>query len=282
MLLPRVITAIVLLLILWLVIWAGPIAFALAMAIAFGLALYEWLRIGSLGPVPAALVAAVEMIAQFSLYWAGALEKLSWFLWVATGLVTLAWLVILGIELMSRQTGFKVSVPQCLLSAVVFVPAAYLSLLYLYEWGSWVMVLSVLLIVWGADISAYFCGRAFGRTKMCPAISPNKTNEGALGAYVIVIFFFLMTYLLCDQRDIVFTNYVFDHLGFTAGLIIVALFVALSIAGDLWESMLKRLAGIKDSSHLLPGHGGFFDRLDACLPILPASVFILLSTLLLK
>ena len=68
----RVATAVVLLLILWFAIWAGPLAFAGVMAICFGLVLYEWLRIGNLGPVPAALIAAIEMISQFSLYWAQA------------------------------------------------------------------------------------------------------------------------------------------------------------------------------------------------------------------
>ena len=87
----------------------------------------------------------------------------------------LAWFAIFFTELAHRKNGFKVSVRTCLVSAVTFVPAAYLSLLYLYEIGDWVMVLSVLLIVWGADISAYFSGRAWGKHPMAPAISPKKT-----------------------------------------------------------------------------------------------------------
>ena len=120
------------------------------------------LRMGGLGPVPAILVAAVEMITQFSLYWAGALPRMEWFLFIIDGAVMLAWFAIFFTELAHRKNGFKVSVRTCLVSAVTFVPAAYLSLLYLYEIGDWVMVLSVLLIVWGADISAYFSGRAWG------------------------------------------------------------------------------------------------------------------------
>ena len=110
---------------------------------------------------------------------------------------------------------------------------------------------------------------------MAPAISPNKTIEGAVGAYVIVIVFFLLTYWFCVQEN-VFTNLVFDYIGFFWGVIILAGLVALSIAGDLCESMLKRLVGIKYSSNLLPGHGGFFDRLDASLPVLPAACWIVL------
>ena len=249
------------------------------MAICFGLVLYEWLRIGNLGPVPAALIAAIEMISQFSLYWAQALPKMDWFLFIVNGVVMVAWGVIFFAELFHRYNGFKVNVLTCLTTAVIFVPSAYLSLLWLYEAGSWVLVLSVFLIVWGADICAYFCGRAWGKHKMCPAISPNKTWEGAIGAYVIVIIFFILTWWFCDQKN-VFTNFVFEHAGFVWGLIVLAGLIALSIAGDLWESMLKRLAGIKDSSHMLPGHGGFFDRMDASLPVLPAATWIMLAILL--
>ena len=275
MLMKRVITAIVLLIIFSAAIAFGPLSFAGVMAIAIGAVLFEWLRMAGLGPRPALLVAAVEMVTQFSLYWAGALPRMQWFLFVVNGCIMVAWFVIFFAELFHRETGFKVKVAPCLWAAVTFVPAAYLSLLYLYEVGDWVMVLSVFLIVWGADISAYFCGRAWGKHKMAPAISPNKTIEGAVGAYVIVIVFFLLTYWFCVQEN-VFTNLVFDYIGFFWGVIILAGLVALSIAGDLWESMLKRLVGIKDSSNLLPGHGGFFDRLDASLPVLPAACWIVL------
>ena len=177
MLMLRVITACVLLAILLLAIWIGPLAFAGVMAIAFGAVLFEWLRMTGLGPVPAIVVASVEMITQFSLYWAGALPRMSWFLFLVNGAVMIAWFVIFFAELFHRDTGFHVTVRQSLIAAVVFVPSAYLSLLWLYEAGDWVLVLSVLLIVWGADISAYFCGRAWGKHKLCRAISPNKTWE---------------------------------------------------------------------------------------------------------
>lgn len=275
MLLTRVITAAVLLLILIVSIWLDPLAFAGVMAVAFGATLYEWLRIGGLGPRPALLVAAVEMVTQFSLYWAGGLPRMSWFLFAVNGLIMVAWFVIFIVELFHRHSGFKVSQRQCLWSAVTFVPAAYLSLLWLFEVGDWILVLSVLLIVWGADISAYFCGRAWGKHAMAPAISPKKTIEGAVGAYLIVIIFFVLTYVFCVQPN-VFTNFLFDRVGFVWGVVTLALLVALSISGDLWESMLKRLVGIKDSSNLLPGHGGFFDRMDASLPVLPAATFIIL------
>lgn len=275
----RLATAAVLLVILSLSIGAGPLWFAGVMAVAFGLALYEWLRIGNLGPVPAALIASIEMIAQFSLYASGAMPKMDWFLFFVDGVVMIAWFVIFFLELFHRENGFKVNVAQCLWSAVIFVPAAYLSFLWLTEQGTWVLVLSVMLIIWGADICAYFCGRAWGKHRLCPAISPKKTWEGVLGAYVIVIIFFVLCYWFCDQK-IVFTNFIFERAGFGWGLVILAVLIALSIAGDLWESMLKRLAGIKDSSNLLPGHGGFFDRMDSTMPVMPAATWMMLAVLL--
>ena len=162
---------------------------------------------------------------------------------------------------------------------MVFVQAAYLSFLWLNEQGTWVLVLSVMLIIWGADICAYFCGRAWGKHKLCPAISPKKTWEGVIGAYVIVIVFFLLCYWFCDQK-VVFTNFIFERAGFGWGVVILAILIALSIAGDLFESMLKRLAGIKDSSNLLPGHGGFFDRMDSSMPVIPAATWMMLAVLL--
>ena len=94
MLLTRVITAVVLLLVLALSIWTGPLAFAAVMAIAFGATLFEWLRIGGLGGRPALLLSVVEMVAQYSLYLAGGLQKMEWFLLLANGLVMAAWTVI--------------------------------------------------------------------------------------------------------------------------------------------------------------------------------------------
>ena len=120
----RVATAVVLLLILWFAIWSGPLAFAGVMAICFGLVLYEWLRIGNLGPVPAARIAAIEMISQFSLYWAQALPKMDWFLFIVNGVVMVAWGVIFFAELFHLYNGIKVNELTCLTTAEILEPSA--------------------------------------------------------------------------------------------------------------------------------------------------------------
>lgn len=122
------------------------------------------------------------------------------------------------------------------------------------------LLLAAMALVWVADIAAYFTGRAFGRRKLAPSISPGKTWEGAAGAVVgVLVYGFAVAPLLPALPDI-------GPLAFAA---ILLLLTALSILGDLFESLAKRQAGIKDSSQLLPGHGGILDRIDSQTSTLP-------------
>lgn len=126
-----------------------------------------------------------------------------------------------------------------------------------------VRLLALIAVVWIADTSAYFAGRAFGRRKLAPAISPGKTWEGVFGAVVVVgVYYGLLWWAiapaaLAGQR-------LLDAI--TVGVILV-----LSVEGDLFESWLKRRAGVKDSGTLLPGHGGILDRIDGLVAALPAA-----------
>jgi phosphatidate cytidylyltransferase len=135
-------------------------------------------------------------------------------------------------------------------------------------------VLSLLLVVWLADIGAYFAGKAFGKHKLAPSISPGKTWEGALGGWLAVIVVALVAALTRVFEPTLFLA-LLEHLGSARALIALTLLVAFSIVGDLFESMLKRQAGVKDSSGLLPGHGGVLDRIDALLPVLPLAMLLL-------
>jgi phosphatidate cytidylyltransferase len=132
-------------------------------------------------------------------------------------------------------------------------------------------------VVWVADIAAYFAGKAFGKHKLAPAISPGKTWEGVAGALIGVsllwggLFTGISTRfqwpVAIDMRD-----------AFVPGLAVFLALAAVSIFGDLFESWMKRGAGLKDSSGLLPGHGGVLDRIDAltaCLPIACALMLVL-------
>jgi phosphatidate cytidylyltransferase len=118
-----------------------------------------------------------------------------------------------------------------------------------------------------ADTSAYFCGRAWGRTKLAPRISPGKTWEGVLGAYVGVVLLAVGCYALAMDRSLPMNVFA---LAFFACML-----ASLSIEGDLFESWLKRQAGMKDSGNILPGHGGLLDRLDGLTASLPLAALFL-------
>ncbi len=126
------------------------------------------------------------------------------------------------------------------------------------------LVLFVCLIVWTADSAAYFSGRSFGKRKMAPAVSPNKTIEGLTGGVVGAL---IVAWLFAQWFDIHFAN------PFIMAVTIL-LTVVFSVLGDLVESMFKRVAGIKDSSHIIPGHGGVLDRVDSLTSAFPVFAFL--------
>ncbi len=156
------------------------------------------------------------------------------------------------------------------------VPAAGGALLAAYDRGVGYL-LSMLAVVWVADIAAYFVGRAVGGPRLAPGISPGKTWSGAAGGVVGVLV--LLVGLAWwgqygGQRNLAADLVlVWGWAGMLAWGLLLA---GLSIAGDLFESLLKRRAGRKDSSGLLPGHGGVLDRIDAVLPVAPAAMLLVL------
>ncbi len=153
-------------------------------------------------------------------------------------------------------------------------------------WSAWLAIaharviginflLSVLCLVWMADVAAYFGGRAFGHRKLAPSISPGKSWEGVWSGMVGVLFLASL-WIWIDSRFNVDGPSLYTRLwlafglpGTTAALLALC---GLSVVGDLIESLVKRAAGAKDSSQLLPGHGGVLDRVDALLPVVPAAM----------
>jgi phosphatidate cytidylyltransferase len=134
-------------------------------------------------------------------------------------------------------------------------------------------LLSAMAIVWVADIGAYFAGKALGKHKLAPSISPGKSWEGAIGGWLAVLLLAGASAALPALSD-TFAPRVLAKWGWAGFGIVMTLMVAASIVGDLFESQLKRRAGMKDSSNLLPGHGGVLDRIDALIPTLPLAVLV--------
>ena len=136
-------------------------------------------------------------------------------------------------------------------------------------------LLSVFCLVWAADIGAYFGGRTWGRRKLAPSISPGKSWEGVWSGLVTVLLVAGL-WILADRHGIADSPSLYSRLwsglGPLGALVALVALVAMSVTGDLVESLIKRQAGVKDSSQLLPGHGGVLDRVDALLPVLPLAM----------
>ena len=250
---------------------AGRVVLDAVLAVVLGAAAFEWLRLAQ-HPVIACVVAAGGFAAAlFAVQEVGSGlggEALLALLVVACA----AWLAIVTLELRGAQRGARVPHALSTLLALVLLAAAWFALMRLTD-GGFVYLLSVLVIVWLADIAAYFAGRRWGRRKLAPAISPGKTWAGVGGAVAAVLAVALLVAALAPQLP-AFSTLLLQRLPLTAALALLAALVALSIAGDLFESLLKRQVGAKDSGRLLPGHGGVLDRIDALIAVLPAAALL--------
>ncbi len=173
------------------------------------------------------------------------------------------WILVAPIWMKSRWR-IRSSVLGVLVGVVVILPT-WLALVQIKLSGELVL-LAIMATVWLADIAAYFSGRKFGRHKLAPAISPGKTWEGAIGGVLAVVvygFLFMSAFPkgLAGSPPLLF--------------VLLVAFAAFSIVGDLFESLLKRQAGLKDSSGVLPGHGGVLDRIDSLTSTLPIAAIAL-------
>ncbi len=279
MLKQRLITALVLLGILALAVSAtSPWPFLLFIALACACASFEWLRLTlgarSLWSGVCALVLFGLTVWQTSVWLGDELKlelKLSWGLKSVLVAAVLAWVLLLLPSLLQAQVTKPVGRLRNSLAAVVVLYATWAALAYWYLQRGAVFVVSLLIVIWVADIAAYFAGRTFGRRKLVPSISPGKTLEGALAGVVGVVVWLVVS----AHWPQTFATELLAQWSW-AGLILAAVVLALfSIAGDLYESLLKRRAGVKDSSQLLPGHGGVYDRIDAVVAVVPLAFLLL-------
>ena len=274
MLKQRVITALVLLALLLpalLASTAEPLAGLTLMLIAAGA--WEWGRLNGFAMRGALRVAAVCVILclfAWSARWAYEPPANIWTLTGATWVLVAGWLIRHGVERwvkISRAVRLAVGLLALWLTWLAMYQAKVMGVNFL---------LSVLFLVWMADIAAYFSGRAFGRHKLAPGISPGKTWEGVWGGMFCVLLM-ACVWIWVDLQYQVDSPSLYSRLYLRGAvfLILATLFLTLmSVAGDLVESLVKRSAGMKDSSQLLPGHGGVLDRVDALLPTLPLALML--------
>jgi phosphatidate cytidylyltransferase len=271
MLRTRVATASVLLAVaIGALVWSST-AFAVVVTALLGLALTEWLQLIGTARSVSMIVALIVCAALLAVVFApsNTIDAVVLPLSVAAAAI---WLMIAAV--LVQPSAMTRRVPRILgmVLAVVLVLAAWFALMRFLSQGV-LMLLSVLSIVWIADTAAYFVGRAFGRRKLAPHISPGKTWAGVVGAIlaVLIVAFIIWQFVPAAR---IYSNDLFATIGPAFALLLLALLVASSIVGDLFESLLKRQAGVKDSGQLLPGHGGVLDRLDAMVPVLPSAAVI--------
>ena len=273
MLRERVITALVLLALLIPAVTAqSPLPFALLTIVLIAAAGWEWGRLCGLpgwGAVVSgvALGLACLMIAPLGGGIGGV--EIPAEAWAG---VTVLWVLVGVVSLRAGPDGFrKVSRALRFVVGWVLIGAAWAALMASWERGL-AYLACVCGLVWAADIFAYFGGRALGRRKLAPTISPGKSWEGAVSGLVAVIVLALIVALVTARPHGNLFWLLRERVGLAGMVVACAALVAMAVMGDLVESLAKRSAGIKDSSRLLPGHGGVLDRIDALLPVFPAAL----------
>jgi phosphatidate cytidylyltransferase len=274
MLRTRIITALVLLAFLLPALFASkPWPFAVVSLLLIAAAAWEWARLNGVGSVAAIGPGVLLALAGAWAVYSGAVGRMpaSWW-WAATALWTVGGVFVLrgGPSAWPRWPA-----PLRLLVGLLLLWVGWLALAQART-VSINFVLSVLCIVWMADIGAYAAGRTFGKTKLAPSISPGKSWEGVYGGLIGVALLAVVWTLWADRALPVDAPSLFtrlrSHFGWIGMFAASAALSGLSVVGDLFESLVKRAAGAKDSSRLLPGHGGVLDRIDALMPVLPAAM----------
>lgn len=272
MLLTRVVTALVLLAVLLPAMFVAPAWVWGGLSLVFLVqAALEWGRL--LGSARGGMALATGL-ALFGLAWVYVRSQavVTFEPMVSTllcGLAVASWLLFMPAVLRAvRPVG-----PRWWLAAISLA-ACWLALFELRELSPF-LLLSAMAMVWVADIGAYAGGRLIGRRKLAPRVSPGKTWEGALTGLLAVCSLAGLALMALPSAWSIWSSQVLSALGLFLGMVVLAGFVGLSITGDLFESALKRAAGLKDSSQVLPGHGGVLDRIDALIPTMPLALLLL-------
>lgn len=276
----RVLTALVMLLVLYVAtVWSTPLQFALFISAVLLVGVYEWTGLMGLRR-PAARVfylliflVAMVGIARFAQLQAGSPGLARTPVLLVSGAGVLFWLFafVLIRHYPANETRWAVWPKTGLMGLLVLLPTwlALIQLKYLETHGALVFALIALVSI--ADIGAYFSGRAWGRAKLAPKLSPGKSWAGFWGGMACC--FFLALALLYPLHHFAGPLSLGQGLAALLAAMVVAVF---SVLGDLFESMLKRSQGLKDSGRILPGHGGVLDRIDSLTAAAPVFIFFFL------
>ena len=274
MLLTRVLTALAILpVVLAMLFFASPPWWALFMLAIALVACWEWSRMcGFTRGGQAAYLAASGAVGAFLwlLYLRVVPGNFAAAALTAFIIAAAFWLVGAPYWLANR---LRPSASMCAVAGWIVAWPAWLAFVVLRDTSPW-LLLALAALVWAADIAAYFAGKRFGRHKLAPALSPGKTWEGVAGALLGVAVYGVVLCEVAHHWETPITG-LFEPAWGVPAILAMLLLVAVSVVGDLFESWMKRGAGLKDSSSLLPGHGGVLDRIDALTSTLPVAAFAL-------
>lgn len=278
MLKQRIITALVLLAILVpVVLYPDSRLFAWVTLVLIAAGGWELGRLTGLGAAAAVGTGAACFLLGVLLWAAGALQVQLGSLWL---LGTAFW-VLFSAWVLRQGAVAWLAVPQAIrvVGGVFALLAAWLAVSRAHAIGV-NYLFSVLFLVWAADVGAYFAGRGLGGTfiqrKLAPTVSPGKTWEGAIGG-LLTVFLVAALWQVLESRGGFGAQSLYTRLAGHGPVfygVALLFLVTMSVVGDLVESLLKRSVGVKDSSGLLPGHGGILDRVDALLPVLPIAMML--------
>lgn len=277
MLKQRIITAVLLLAVLLPALFYPRIApFAILSLLLIAAASWEWARLNGCRVGTSALLGVAMGVALLLFWWAGGLARDWRGLWSALAAV---W-VLLAVVMLERGVAGWSAWPAALRlwGGLLLFACAWVALVQARQVGL-EFLLSVLTLVWMADIAAYVGGKTMGRRKLAPSVSPGKTWEGAISGAIGVLVL-AGTWVWADAQGWGGHGSLYARLWSLGSLLAVmglVFLTTMSVVGDLVESLVKRSAGAKDSSRLLPGHGGVLDRIDALLPVLPLSMMFVTS-----
>lgn len=254
MLKTRILTALVLLPLMLLALFAfPPVAWAAFAWLIVGLALWEYSRMAGLSGARQWAYLAVST-AFAALAW-----QQGWQLPLAAHVAVLVfWLLLVPLWLAKRWR-LAATVPSMALGWLMLLPCWFALLALRPDPQAGWSLLAVMGLVWVADVAAYFSGKAFGKRKLAPSISPGKSWAGVYGALIAVA---------CYTALVTHWGWFAWSLPLVYLLPVALALTAVSVEGDLLESWFKRASGMKDSSALLPGHGGVYDRIDSLIAVL--------------
>lgn len=253
----------------WFILFSPVLVWALGSALILLLCASEWSAFANFKSSLGSLVFIAMSLVAMGIAYSNVDIASTFFLWMT--MVAITWgLIVVWLFIRQRHAELKFSRMSLIINGVWLLSSCWLALLWLVEQNMRWEMLGAFILIWSADIGAYFAGRKWGKNKLASSISPGKTLEGVLGGLVLAL---ITSFIFMYTTPAYSLVSVYGNIALILAIIVL---VIISVAGDLFESAMKRQSGVKDSGNILPGHGGILDRIDSLISVAPVFVALLL------